>query len=100
MTTSYPFQKKSLVTLLTLCLSFSFFNMAFAAETKSTRSFGSIQKEFTEQSRKNYVEQSKSGLPSDQLLGKATGKTRTEIQALKQKQALSKEKPNKSLGLV
>ena len=73
---------------LILCLSFAVLgiNTASANETQTTTSFGAPQKEITEQVRKNYVEQSKNIVLSDQILGKATGKTRSEILLLKQQQ--------------
>ncbi|NQY64970.1 MAG: hypothetical protein HRT38_14810 [Alteromonadaceae bacterium] len=73
---------------LILCLSFAVLGMntATANEAQKTTSFGAPQKEITEQIRKNYVEQNKSTVLVDQILGKASGKTRTEILRLKKEQ--------------
>jgi len=78
--------KQISLALLSVCFSFSLLGstLVSAEEIRKTSSYGAEKKVFTEQFRKNYVEQSKTLLLSDQVIGKSTGKTRKEIQQLKQ----------------
>ena len=52
------------------------------AESFSTTSYGTLSTAINAQSRTTIIEQNNTILVSDQLIGKATGKTRKEIQAI------------------